>query len=152
MAVMKRLSKVNQPIYQWDFVNELVTQYLRVGHCSKCGRCCQGFLELEVVHRYHPVIPQEGGKATTGRGIWVEIVNNGKRVFFKTEKHRKLDRKCKFLAENNECESYNRRPLFCREFPLSPQNIITFPECTYTFINTGEWTFSRLRNLSPTQR
>jgi Fe-S-cluster containining protein len=150
VTAMETLNKASRTIYQWDYDRELVTQFKRVGKCSKCGSCCRGFLEIQVAHRYDPDIPQEGGQATTGQGIWIEIMHQEQRTFFKLGNYQSLDRKCAFLATNNQCGSYTKRPLFCREFPLSPQNIDTFPECTYNFMKNGEWTFSQLKK-KPTQ-
>jgi Fe-S-cluster containining protein len=143
-SVMERTNKMSQPIYQWDYDQEIVTRYIRIGQCTKCGACCRGFLKIYVASRYDPEIPQQGGKDTTGEGIWMEVNQNGRRVFFKLGKFQKLEKKCSHLSENNECASYTKRPLFCQVFPLAPQNIVTFPECTYTFQKTGEWTFKQL--------
>jgi Fe-S-cluster containining protein len=131
-------------IYHWDYDQKLVIQYLRQGQCSKCGSCCKGYLPVSVVNRYDPDNPLRGGKSTTGKGIWIEVNHNGQRVFFKTGIFQPREKVCNHLNENNECASYFQRPLFCQEFPLSPDNIMAFPECTYSFEKVGEWTFHQL--------
>jgi Fe-S-cluster containining protein len=134
----------SRPIYHWDYDQELVIQYLRIGHCSKCSSCCKGHLPISIADKYDPDIPQQGGKSTDGKGTWIEINHKKHRVFFKTGIFQPRQKVCNHLNDKNECASYFQRPLFCQEFPLSPDNIIAFPECTYTFKKIGEWSFHQL--------
>lgn len=138
---MDRSNTISQPIYHWDYDQGILTRYIRVGECVKCGNCCRGFLKIYVAACYDPQVPQQGGKATTGRGTWIEINHNEQRVFFRLGGFQNCDRKCASLIEDNTCGKYTRRPLFCQVFPVSPENIATFPDCTYSFQKAGEWTF-----------
>jgi len=146
---MPRSNNMSRPIYHWDYDQGLVTRYIRLGQCTSCGDCCRGFLKIYVAALYDPEIPQQGGKATTGQGTWIEISQNGQRVFFRLGGFQNCKRKCAHLCEDNLCAKYTRRPLFCQVFPISPQNIDTFPECTYSFQKTGEWTFEQLGRINP---
>jgi Fe-S-cluster containining protein len=138
------MNVTGQPVFHWDYDQKLVIQYLRQGQCSKCSSCCQGHLPICVVDKYDPDIPQQGGKSTTGKGIWIEVNHKQNRVFFNTGEFQPRQKVCNHLNDKNECASYFQRPLFCQEFPLSPDNIIAFPECTYTFKKIGEWSFHQL--------
>jgi Fe-S-cluster containining protein len=138
------MSGTNRPVFHWDYDQELVIQHLRIGHCSNCGSCCKGYLPISIADKYDPDIPQQGGKSTDGKGTWIEVNHKKQRVFFKTGKFQPREKVCNHLNENNECSSYIYRPLFCQEFPLSPDHIIAFPECTYAFEKVGEWSFHQL--------
>jgi Fe-S-cluster containining protein len=144
VAKMSGMNSANQPVFHWDYDQKLVIQYLRQGQCSRCGGCCKGHLPISIANKYDPDIPQQGGKCTDGKGLWIEIIHKRQRVFFKTGKYQPREKVCTHLNAKNECISYSRRPLFCQEFPLSPDNITAFPECTYSFKKVGEWTFHQL--------
>jgi Fe-S-cluster containining protein len=148
---MNKSNGTSQPIIHWDYDQKLVIQYLRQGHCSKCGSCCKGHLPVSVADKYDPDVPQQGGKATTGKGTWIEVNYKKQRVFFKTGRFQVCEKSCSHLNENNQCASYLYRPLFCQEFPLSPDHIVDFPDCTYTFKKNGEWTFHQLGITQPEQ-
>jgi Fe-S-cluster containining protein len=141
---MSRTNGTSRPIYHWDYDQKMVIQYLRQGQCSMCGCCCKGHLPISVADKYDPDIPQQGGRSTTGKGTWIEVNYNKQRVFFKTGKYQPRQKVCNHLNENHQCSAYIYRPLFCQEFPLSPDNIFEFPECTYFFEKVGEWAFHQL--------
>jgi hypothetical protein len=37
--------------------------------------------------------------------------------------------------KNKSCRIYGFRPAICREFPLSPEDLKTLPDCGYSFRN-----------------
>lgn len=137
-------ASLKQPIYVWDYDAQCVIRYARTGTCSKCGRCCQGYIQFHIARPYDSQNPHQGGQATTGQGPWVEVQHQEQRVFFKIEGYQPQDRQCAHYNQITGCASYQRRPLLCREFPLTPHDIDSFPECTYQFQKTGQWTFHQL--------
>lgn len=77
----------------------------RIGECNKCGKCCE------------------------------------KPTFERLETYRKAGIKpdsqyldgCPYL-ENGSCNDYENRNQMCWDFPRSPIDIETIPECGYSFV------------------
>ncbi len=132
--------------YLWDYDKKVAIQYARVGECNMCGACCRGIVHFSVVNLIEKENPEGGGRATSEEGQWVEISPNGQKIYFKMKEYEVCDRQCKHLLEDGRCGTYLNRNTLCREWPLSPSDLIPFPDCSYQFVQIGQWTFDEILN------
>ncbi len=81
-------------------------KYPRHGSCSRCGKCCN-------VNNFPP--------GTTTIGLVRE------------------DGSCVHLNRaNNDCLRHvtvRGKPTVCQLFPMGPSDIVSIPECTYSFVS-----------------
>lgn len=83
--------------------------WVRSGECTKCGKCCESPTP-ERIEAYRKV----GYECKTQHlsGCPSEARTEDGRIY---------------------CTDYYNRPEMCRDFPLSPVDIETIPECSYYF-------------------
>ena len=139
--------KSGEKFYLWDYDRGEVTQYLRLGECNGCGDCCRGKVKFSVVDLYEPDYPKHGGMATSGEGLWAEARWNGKRVFYRMRGYEDHAYGCNWLDENGRCSSYETRFFLCEVWPLSPHDIVSFPNCSYSFKELGCWKFDEITGM-----
>ena len=79
----------------------------RIGYCSKCGDCC---------------------RHAAGMSFYADDVYN-----FKVDKRKKC---CGYLnKETNECiVPFNNKRWICKCWPMLPEHLDKFPNCTYKFV------------------
>lgn len=132
---------------EWDFDNKIVTQYEREGRCNQCGECCKvkitfiGIPSLESSEGSSE--PQEWWSGTDRSGTWNEIQWYGARKFIQLRKLALSEDRCKDLTRSNKCLMRlfgEWSSVFCMAWPLSPKCIEPFPNCGYSFVETGHWT------------
>jgi len=91
-----------------------------MGSCKRCGECCKFSntdLRLlssllgtgDVLYMLHP---------------FLEGLKDGEKC-----PHSKL------RGGKGFCKIYNKRPKWCRDFPTSPYDIISIPNCGYYFVD-----------------
>lgn len=81
----------------------------RIGHCSRCGRCCN--INSFPFH--------SGTTITTTR-------EDGSCTYYYHD------------GEKGGClkqHTVSGKPLVCQLFPMGPEDIATIPECTYSFVD-----------------
>jgi len=78
----------------------------RVGYCSKCGDCCR-----------------------SGHGMWFNLND----IYdFGVDKRYKY---CSALdKETNLCTIHKNKRWICKCWPMLPEHIEKFPNCTYKFV------------------
>lgn len=95
-------------------------QFIRRGHCKRCGQCCDKSLSQ----------PQFWEKAERTDDPDVRIFEG-----VKGEKIR-VHRLCNSLLFENglaKCAKYQDRPKVCRNFPVNPCDLVIIPDCGYWF-------------------
>jgi Fe-S-cluster containining protein len=140
------MKKPAKKIYLWDYDRKIAVQYARYGECNMCGACCRGIIHFSVVNMIEKDNPDNGGRATSKEGQWVEVSPNGQKLYFKMREYERRDRQCKYLQGNGTCGVYLERSTLCREWPFSPSDLIPFPDCSYRFFKVGQWTFNEIIN------
>lgn len=123
---MSKIFEIFRNFFQ-DFFLELhnkyfSSRYVLKGKCKKCGRCCRNilfstaegyvkdekiFLEMQKKHRYY-------------RNFKISGVVKDKQDF----QNGALTFECKFISKNNKCMIYFFRPIFCRDYPNTNQELI----------------------------
>jgi Fe-S-cluster containining protein len=138
------MNKIAKKSYLWDYDKKIAIQYIRVGECNMCGACCRGIINFSVVNMIEKDNPDNGGKATSQEGQWVEVCPNGQKIYFKMREYDRCERQCKHLKGDATCGVYSKRSTLCREWPFSPTDLIPFPDCSYEFVKVGQWTFDEI--------
>lgn len=125
----------------WNYDTQEAIEYERVGECNGCGACCMAIIEFNVSNYDDG---QQGGKSVVAGegGIWTEISRGNVRRFFKfkpvdTSRYSR----CDMLNYDNKCRlhAYGAKKLIQSGWPFSPQNIIPFPTCSYSFREINRW-------------
>lgn len=122
----------------WDYDINLATVYERHGECNGCGACCKALIRFKYSDPDIKSIgdPCDGGRSTTELGKWhqASVDAEGKPRYFNfietsfPEGHR-----CIQLTDDNRCQMHFDKNKLCSDFPFAPENVIMFPECSYTF-------------------
>lgn len=84
------------------------TEYIRVGACAKCGKCCQ-LLAIQ-----YPAFFNRLPRLLNVTIAWHQF-RYGFTYFNKEGNY--LLYKCSFLRRDNTCAIYRFRPRLCREYP-----------------------------------
>lgn len=84
---------------------------MRTGECNQCGDCCLPPSEERLAaYRKAGVIPDKQHIYGCADSVSVD----GKIT----------------------CTDYDNRPKMCRDFPLSPLDIVALPNCSYKFVGS----------------
>ena len=130
--------------YLWNYDRRVVVQYRRMGSCCQCGECCRGSLRVSVRKSIEDGKPRQGGEVTSGKNQWVEARHNGRRIFFRMLGVEGQSSDCYWQNKQGLCTFYENRHFLCQAWPFTPHDIELFPECSYTFIELGRWTFEEV--------
>lgn len=85
-----------------------IMRYIRIGECNRCGECCEAPTK-ERIEAYH-------------RAGFTCRVQHESGCPFEEYREGKIF-----------CTNYEDRPKMCRDFPTSPVDIETLPNCSYRF-------------------
>lgn len=154
------MSLPNVHYLEWNFEQDTVVEYARLGDCCECGACCQQIIEFTCMDRgFGQPNPIEGWHPGNGEfeirrnlGIVNEISVNGKRRFFHALRVTQEVKPCAMLTNDNRCKIHTGKHLLSRAWPMSPAQVQPFSECTYHFEEVGRWKISELEggsNLVP---
>jgi len=77
----------------------------KIGHCSRCGRCCN-------INNFPEGTTTIGAVREDGTCVYLDVENNN------------------FCLKEVTVKG---KPLTCRLFPMGPSDIALIPECTYSF-------------------
>jgi len=87
----------------------------RIGHCKRCGRCCQGKYLFESLTIFAKIV------------LWI----------FLREKYKFLGKSgcpyLRYVGKLATCMQYNKRPSFCRQYPAVKGDLIK--NCGFEFEN-----------------
>lgn len=156
----------NYRYIQWNYDTNTATEYERMGDCSRCGACCKAIISFTAI-RYPDLGPnvtlydevdddgyprediRDGGYFVDGTGKWQEVVRkDGVRRFFKVteidaSEKALSEHACSALINDSEgkpaCSVHDTKSLLCSAWPMAPEHVAPFPECTYEFVPINEW-------------
>lgn len=144
----------------WDYDTNTVTEWCRMGSCNHCGECCEVMIYLRVIGECFNGDARDGGDNTTGEGIWhqvdklfwggIEITEES--MGWNCYEGVDEDGTCidgqgeRCLAttidddQKGRCnhDSERKRGL-CTAWPLHPDHVECFDNCSYRFVKLNEW-------------
>lgn len=129
--------------YKWDYTKDEATEFERLGDCNGCGACCKAVIAFVVSGRVKDKDARNLGDSTDGEGIWAEVQKDKKRRYFQVTSVQETDKvNCSKLGENNQCTVHSGKPVLCEVWPVIPEQVTPFPECSYSFKEVRKWTIS----------
>ena len=128
---------------RWDYDKGEAVEFERQGQCNGCGACCQSVIRFTVcgTHGFNTDDLNNGGDTTSGKGVWTELVfENDMRRFWRIFEIDTVNlHPCSALLEGNRCAFHNHANNLCTEWPLAPEHVTPFPECSFTFKEVNRW-------------
>lgn len=138
---------------QWNFDKNEAVEYQRHGECNRCGQCCKTLIKFRGT--LHPELPENatyededirnGVMGADYRGIWNEVQNErGDRRFFgdiqilPDEEHNPCS-ELRGQGDEHSCNVHFDKTLLCSAWPLSPDHVTPFAECSYKFEEINRW-------------
>lgn len=143
---------------RWDYDRGEVIEYQRRGECNGCGACCiariafnvsmTAELPLNTMHDWDRRDVRDGGDATNGKGVWTGLLfdNGASRYWQITEIDRAHTEACPLLGEGNRCARHNHVNNLCTEWPLAPEQVTPFPDCSFSFVEIGRWPIEEVKS------
>lgn len=138
---------------EWDFDRSKATEYEREGECNGCGQCCIALIRFRV-SQPRGRQSNNGGRLGAGAGIggkWIEVKEGKRRRFLQMTgiESRPREDACPSLTPENTCGVHGQKnwkkdllPL-CDTWPLHPDHVTPFDQCSYKFNVIAEWDFNR---------
>ena len=83
---------------------------------------------------------RDGSDTTDQKGVWNEISRGAARRFwgdFKVEDD--VVERCTALSEEKRCNIQLTKHLLCKVWPLAPEHVTPFSECSYEFVEIQRW-------------
>ncbi len=142
---------------KWDFDTDTVIEYERQGECNLCGQCCMALIVYKwagkLSSRFAPM-----GNTTDEKGIWSEFMQGRIRRYIRLLRvSRKGNHVCpsyEFSGCVYHAEKSTRmrgKLALCAAWPVIPEHVAAFKECSYSFVEIGRWKISEL-NMQETER
>lgn len=131
--------------FEWDYENQIVVEYERLGDCNGCGDCCHAVIQFMVAGKFHEgqsdwEMRGNGGSSTNGQGVWNEIRIGEQRRFFQVNEVRTQGgTRCSSLTDDMRCGIHQTKPLLHKAWPMAPQQVTPFERCSYTFREIARW-------------
>jgi hypothetical protein len=132
--------------YSWDYEAGVVTEWLRMGNCNYCGECCQVMIHLTVDDNRGTA--RDGEDGTNEQGLWCQWDAYGRSRFWQIriaedEKHGDCYKGCGKKCVDGSAE----KGLICTAWPLHPNHVEAFDNCSYRFFKLGEWEIEEVERI-----
>lgn len=111
----------------YEFMSYFVPQknpYIRIGECNQCGNCCRNIYsvdtytekEFKLMQFFYPPYRRFYIKGKDEQGNFIFA--------------------CKYIQDDGKCSVYNKRPNFCKTYPIQKYNrSLSLPDgCSYKFV------------------
>lgn len=123
----------------WDYDNNVVTEWCRMGGCNHCGECCEVTIYIDVCGATEEE-RRNGGNGVSEEGVWHEW-DNGERRFWRVN-NIAHDEPCTCFndwKDDGGCQIETCKSLICTAWPLHPDHVNEFDNCSYRFVKLNEW-------------
>lgn len=123
----------------WDYDANIVTEWLRMGECNRCGACCLIKINIPTVDSADRDC-RLGGDSVDGAGVWCQYgTPNGARLWKIEITEEQNPHNCFEALEGTCVEGAECKGLICTAWPLHPDHVDAFDDCSYRFIKLSEW-------------
>ncbi len=129
--------------YAWNYDTGEVAEYLRLGECNKCGECCRVTVNITIAGV--DLSPKDGGTCIPKeleQGIWSQADCYGRSRYWQLEikdNEEELDFNC-FDHVRSVCkDGAYEKGILCSIWPLHPDHIAAFNNCSFSFIKLHSW-------------
>lgn len=138
--------------FEWNFDTKMVTEFVREGECNGCGQCCVAMI------RFNRSIPPsfddsiQLGDSLGRSGVWFEVQDGEMRRFMQhvAIEPQSRDQACGHLTDDNRCGIHALKNFLadkyalCATWPIHPDQVAAFDQCSYSFTKLAEWTFDEI--------
>jgi hypothetical protein len=119
----------------FDYNTMLRTTWKRTGECNLCGECCKTMIHMDN-SPYSSVIDgrTDGATEVDNEGVWHEWEAYGRARYWKIRIEPDAPGGDCYATNGENC--YDGSPckgLLCTAWPLHPDHVKPFPECSYIF-------------------
>lgn len=122
----------------WDYDTNTVTEWYRMGGCNHCGLCCEVIINIKTCGTYDEDV-KNGGSGVDGKGQWHQW-DNGKPHYWKVEQiDYDTSEDCFERCEGQCVDGWENKKLICQVWPLHPDHVNEFDDCSYRFVKLNEW-------------
>ena len=148
-SYLKGIVYVSISFTEWDYDNNVATEYERKGQCNQCGECCVAkitYIAIPHLKDCDTLDPHNWWLYVDGKGIWNEVSWHGTRKYLKLTEIALIEKRCENLTRSNKCLEHlfsGRSSLLCGMWPLSPRCVEPFPNCGFSFVEVNHWTIEK---------
>ena len=141
----------------WDYDKKLITDWLRLGSCNHCGECCQVTIYVDACGA-DDNDRRNGGDSASGEGQWHQhnnlfwgnikiteeigswncyegVAEDGTYIDKQGERQQAAN-----VNDNQKGRcNHERKKGLCAAWPLHPDHVNEFDNCSYRFLKLNEW-------------
>ena len=123
----------------WDYDVNIATEWLRMGGCNHCGACCLVQINIPTADSIGRDC-RLGGDGTDGLGVWYQYnTPNGAKLWTVEITEEPNPHDCFEALEGACVMGAGCKSLICTAWPLHPDHVDVFDDCSYRFIKLSEW-------------
>lgn len=132
MMINTILDNLKVTFKEFDYDKMIETTWERDGFCNHCGECCKTMIYIDDSDTH--IFSKDGEENTNCSGVWHEWEAYGRKRYWKIriesdEKKGDCHKKCGAVCQDGA----PIKSLLCTAWPLHPDHVTAFPECSYTF-------------------
>lgn len=133
--------------FRFDYDRGLVTEYVREGECNGCGACCLVVIKWLASNNRDLGDKANAWNAGNGdrwmdaeEGIYTAVYWGEQWRFFRSLQITDEAHRCGSLTADNRCSVHLGKRLISRAWPMLPEHVTPFPECSFQFREIAQWT------------
>jgi hypothetical protein len=141
--------------FEWDYDADSVVEYARDGECNECGACCSVLIKFAPYPtgqgQLNPILgwdSRNGEFINARKGKITEVRVGGKSRYFYDITITDEPERCAMLTDDNRCRVHLGKRLLSRAWPITPDQVAAFKDCSYTFREIGRWKISEVESQS----
>lgn len=135
--------------YRWDYDNDTLIEYEREGECNMCGQCCMAYIFYRVAGKRTPGKSSAMGDGVDGTGVWAGVSQGRMTRYVKLLEVSNIGGQACPAYRFNGCTEHAKKSLrmdgklaLCAAWPMIPDQVELFDECSYSFVEIGRWKIS----------
>lgn len=147
----------------WDYDKNVATEWCRLGDCNHCGECCQVIIYIDACGDTDED-RRNGGNGVSEEGQWYQCNGSGNPLFwgnirittepigwdcyegvadddiFIDEQGERCPTSSIAEEQRGQCNHGSKRKEgICTAWPLHPDHVNEFDDCSYRFLKLNEW-------------
>ena len=122
----------------WDYDKKLITEWLRLGSCNRCGECCKTMIHFTKLDDSTDG-RSDGETHVSEEGVWHEWEAYGRKRYWQVRIDNDTPCDC-YAGVGKACHDGSPcKGLICTAWPLHPDHVACFDNCSFKFVKLDEW-------------